>query len=418
MRAMFSRGSWVCITVLALVACRRNEPPEASAPAPVVAAPTASAAPTVTVTPPSGSVPKAPLTTARAKVQPLPVCVPGGLDPLSAGRRYYDEGRFEAALSCAAQAAAFAPDDPLAHSERGFALAALERFDEAKLAYARALAIDPEHLDGLLGAARLYAMQLSSTRELDELGLLYAERGLAIATDEGDRPMQTEFEVLAAMALNDLGQSADALARAESALTREPDEPRARYERALALFELCRFDEAKAAFRALLKDPDRGAHAHHHLGLLLERDGTQATADAHFAQARRLAPEDFEPPETVSAEAFARKLEAAVAALSPDMRADLRGIPVTAADLPDVADLVAAEPPLSPTILGLFRGPSLGEPCGTESPCRSVVLYRKNLARAVKTEAELEEQIRITLLHEVGHLRGEDDFELAARGLE
>ena len=37
---------------------------------------------------------------------------------------------------------------------------------------------------------------------------------------------------------------------------------------------------------------------------------------------------------------------------------------------------------------------------------------------AVKSRAELVEQIRVTLLHEVGHLRGEDDYELAARGLE
>jgi predicted Zn-dependent protease with MMP-like domain len=47
-----------------------------------------------------------------------------------------------------------------------------------------------------------------------------------------------------------------------------------------------------------------------------------------------------------------------------------------------------------------------------------VVLYRRNLARAVRTSEELREQIRVTLLHEIGHLRGEDDEELAARGLE
>jgi predicted Zn-dependent protease with MMP-like domain len=47
-----------------------------------------------------------------------------------------------------------------------------------------------------------------------------------------------------------------------------------------------------------------------------------------------------------------------------------------------------------------------------------VALYRLNLARAVRTREELREQIKVTLLHEVGHLRGEDDQELAARGLE
>ena len=61
------------------------------------------------------------------------------LYPLDAARRYYDSGRFEAALSCAAQSSAFNPDSPQAHSERGAALSALGRFDEAQLAYARAV---------------------------------------------------------------------------------------------------------------------------------------------------------------------------------------------------------------------------------------------------------------------------------------
>ena len=93
-------------------------------------------------------------------------------------------------------------------------------------------------------------------------------------------------------------------------------------------------------------------------------------------------------------------------------------------DLPDLADLTSGDPPLSPSILGLFRGSSLGEPCEPEpdarpgAPCRSIALYRKNLGRAVKSKEELVEQISVTLLHEVGHLRGEDDSELAARGLE
>ena len=47
-----------------------------------------------------------------------------------------------------------------------------------------------------------------------------------------------------------------------------------------------------------------------------------------------------------------------------------------------------------------------------------MALYRRNLARVVRTREELLEQIEVTLLHEVGHLRGEDDHELAARGLE
>ena len=49
---------------------------------------------------------------------------------------------------------------------------------------------------------------------------------------------------------------------------------------------------------------------------------------------------------------------------------------------------------------------------------QSIVLYRKNLARAVKTRAELSEQIRDTLLHEIGHLEGLDEDDLRRRGRE
>ena len=77
--------------------------------------------------------------------------------------------------------------------------------------------------------------------------------------------------------------------------------------------------------------------------------------------------------------------------------------------------LTAVDPPFAPTILGLYRGAPVGEK-GDEP--RSIVLYRKNLARAVSDRGDLEKQVRITLWHELGHLRGEDEDELRARGLE
>jgi predicted Zn-dependent protease with MMP-like domain len=46
------------------------------------------------------------------------------------------------------------------------------------------------------------------------------------------------------------------------------------------------------------------------------------------------------------------------------------------------------------------------------------VLYRKNLLRFAHDRAELDRQVRVTLLHELGHLHGEDDEQLRARGLE
>jgi tetratricopeptide (TPR) repeat protein len=398
---MFRRGSFA-LCLLLLGACQRTTPP--SAPAVPDAGPAAAAV--------------APTAVPSAHVhEPLPPCRARGSAPLDAALDYLDEGRFPEALSCAAQASALEPDSAAAHAARGEALAALHRTAEAQVAYARALAIDPGHPEGLLGAAHLYAVQLPSSREYDELGALYAERGLS--QPEVSPELMPRFALVAAMALNDLGQAADALQRASLVLAREPKNAEAAYEKALALFELCRFAEAKAAFSGLVLDPERGAHAHYHLGLLLEREGKWKQARGHLEKARFLSPEDFPVPPTPSEEEFRNEVALAVAALPEDMRKDLTGVPVRAEELPADEDLLSGEPPLSPSILGLFRGPPLGEPCdGTETPCRSVALYRLNLARAVRTKEELREQIKVTLLHEVGHLRGEDDQELAARGLE
>ena len=354
------------------------------------------------------------------KVVPLAVCRSKGLDPLSAARKFYDEARYEDALSCSAQATALMGDDPQAHSEHAAALSALGRFEEAQLAYARALALDPDHLDALLGAAHLYGVSLPSSRERDELASLYSERGLSLSQDQSDGKLTAQFALLSAMAFNDLGQAKDALDRGDEVLKIEPNNGEAKYERAVALFELCRFAEAKTAFLAMVSDPQRAAHAHHHLGLLFEREARWKQADTHFNKARGLSPDDFPEPQLLSEEAFKAEVAKAVAELPTDMRKDLKGVPVSAEELPKDEDLLSGEPPLSPAILGLFRGPPLAERCTPQEgePCRSVALYRRNLARAVRSREELLEQIRVTLLHEVGHLRGEDDFELAARGLE
>jgi predicted Zn-dependent protease with MMP-like domain/Flp pilus assembly protein TadD len=350
---------------------------------------------------------------------PLPPCSAGDGDYLTRARSHYDEGDYSGALACSAQACGATPDDADAHGERGWDLVALDRLDEARTAYARALALDPDSFDALQGAAELYLKRLPSSRDFNELGLAYAERGHAIAVKQADKVGAARLALLSASALNDLGRPTLAVERAQEAIEGGVDADEARYEKASALWELCRFPEARREFKALGEVQDKAAQAHHYLGLIAEREGDPVSAERELAAARKLDPDAYPPELKISPEEYAQLVAAAAKGLPADIRHDLEGVPVTTEDIPKLEDLTASDPPLSPTIVGLFRGPSLAEPCdGTESPCRSIVLYRKNMVRTVQDRADLEKEIGVTLLHEVGHLRGEDDTQLVARGLE
>lgn len=235
-----------------------------------------------------------------------------------------------------------------------------------------------------------------------------------------DRRLEVRLLVAAAGAENDLGRSDRALPRAERATRLAPRDSGAAWERALALWELCRFDEAEAAFEKVLRLSPDDPWALHHLGLAAERRGDLRRARALLARSTRLAPGDFPAEVAIGAAAFAAEVRRAIATLPETERKALETVPLELADLPRADDLLAVEPPLSPSLLGLFRGPSEGEPCFPEDGvvCRSIVLYRKNLARFTRDREELRTQIRVTLLHELGHLHGEDDEALRRRGLE
>src|SRR6185436_15780393 len=176
------------------------------------------------------------------------------------------------------------------------------------------------------------------------------------------------------------------------------------------------------------------AHALYHLGLIEERLGAEDAATRHLTAATTEDPKSFPAPLPVSQADFAARVRHAVEMLPVDVRHDLASIPVEAGDLPSTEDLTAEKPPLSPTILGLFRGLPLDwnahEPLPTQSgragkgktmpgraeddspasarcapvdaPDRAIVLYRRNILRTVRTEQELDQAIMRTLLHEVG----------------
>jgi len=345
---------------------------------------------------------------------------------LDEANKQIERAQYAAAWTCADRAGDLAPTSVEAQHLRGAALAALGRDPEAQIAYSLALALDPDDPETLRAVADFYVNGKGERgRDALRLGLELAQRGSrrAQARRRPNQSLIADLAVLEAQALNDLGRSDEALARVGAALRIAPGRGDALHEKGVALFDLSRFAEAKAVLaKALAAQPD-DAYTHQMLGLTLEQLGDMAASDAELARAFELAPAELTRPVVISVAEFQKEVDAVVATLPAERRARVRAVKIEVADLPDPTDLAAVTPPFPPTILGLYRGP-VGHaaelpPAGAASdePV-SIVLYRKNLARAVKSRGELSEQIRDTLLHEIGHLEGLDEDDLRRRGME
>lgn len=334
-----------------------------------------------------------------------------------------DAGAAAAAWTCADRAADLSPQSVEAHHLRGAALAVLGRWAEAQLAFGLALSLDPDDPETLRGAAHFYINEMERSQDTLRLGLSLAERGSAraIARRRKNPELVADLALLEAQALSDLGHSDEALPRLEVALRQSPDRADALHERGVARFNLGLFAEAKPDFLAVLAQRPDDAFAHHMLGLTLDWLG-DGEAEGHLARAIELAPDEFTravllPPDELRAE-----IDTVISSLPADRRSALRNARFEVTDLPSLEDLRSVSPPFPPTILGLYRGPldpaDAAVPDAVHATTPSIVLYRKNLARAVRTRGELTREIRDTVLHEIGHFEGLDEDDLRRRGME
>lgn len=113
------------------------------------------------------------------------------------------EGLLEEAIGELDVAVELDPDDPVIHTERGVALALLERMEEAEASFARATELDEEDgwSLGLLALARLESGRLRGTMEEDvEEAAHFFDQAARL------RPHDLELQLLAALALSVAGQ--------------------------------------------------------------------------------------------------------------------------------------------------------------------------------------------------------------------
>ena len=91
--------------------------------------------------------------------------------------------------------------------------------------------------------------------------------------------------------------------------------------------------------------------------------------------------------------------------------------PRIAAALQNVAVVVEDENPEDPDLLGLYHGvplPERGDMAGM--PPDTISIYRLPLEESFSDPVELREEIRVTVLHELGHYFGLDEDRIAELG--
>jgi predicted Zn-dependent protease with MMP-like domain len=122
----------------------------------------------------------------------------------------------------------------------------------------------------------------------------------------------------------------------------------------------------------------------------------------------------------VSRKRFEKLVEQALDLLPPEFQAHLENVSVVIEDEPDpelLAEMGFDPDDPDDTLFGLYEGVPLVERRYDESllPDR-ITIFRGPLLDWAETEAEIVEEVRVTVLHEIGHFFGIDEDRLEELG--
>ncbi|MFN7953444.1 MAG: metallopeptidase family protein [bacterium] len=245
------------------------------------------------------------------------------------------------------------------------------------------------------------------------------EEALAVCEQAIDHePEHPDGYLLAAEILLRMDDPESAAENVREALELDPDDRGAMALLGAALFESCDFDGARRALEPLLSEPGEHAEAAFLCAVIAERDGRSTEAQALYAEAARR-DETYRTVAPLDRAAFDSVVDDTLEQLPRDIQSALENVSIQVEEFPSLEELRASTPPLSPLILGLFRGVPLAEKSVLDggAPPDTVVLYQRCLELTSRSPEELMEEIAVTLIHEIGHYLGLSEEDLIARGV-
>ena len=120
----------------------------------------------------------------------------------------------------------------------------------------------------------------------------------------------------------------------------------------------------------------------------------------------------------LSRQEFRQLVSQAITSLPPLVMDCLTNVEVVVKDQPTHEELAVAGTDPTETLLGLYAGIPLtkrSSSYGMVLPDK-ITLYQRSIEEGCRTKQEIQEQIRTTLLHEIGHHFGLSEDELEKAG--
>jgi predicted Zn-dependent protease with MMP-like domain/Flp pilus assembly protein TadD len=300
-------------------------------------------------------------------------------------------------------------------ADAAFLLASCSRAEgneeEALAGLAKAAALDPEWSEPEL----LAADWLAARGDFEE-ALPHALAAVARAEEEDEFLDAIVLKASIELDMDRVPAARKTLAVLPGAKTVDPSAPVA-CEIGHLFLATDQIEVARGWFeRAAGIDPE-DADVFHGLGLAAELEGDDDEKRKAWLRTFELdaAADDAQPARMTEAQ-VAEIAEAALAELPARARQLLTQVPILIADRPALSDV---ETGLDPRLMGLFSGSALPDvsSVGGGPHLAQIILFRRNLERAVADDEDLRDEIRTTLLHETGHFFGMTEEDLEQVGL-
>lgn len=157
--------------------------------------------------------------------------------------------------------------------------------------------------------------------------------------------------------------------------------------------------------------------AHYEAGLAYEDLDEELARRREFLEVLRLDSLSDAAPQAEYETIICDEVEATLAELPPEISERLGAVTVLVEPRPDRE---AVKDGVDPRLLGLFEGATSEELSGSDAPLMAtrIQIFSHNLASAFQDERSLRDEVRITVLHEIGHFFGLEEEDMERLGLD